>query len=84
MSNDMNQGNMTAMPIDGFLRLNQIVGKKADPERNIAAVLPIIPISKTSFLNGVKLGKFPKPVRLGERTVAWRVSDIKRLIEQQS
>lgn len=78
----MHQENMTAIPFDGFLRLNQIVGKKADPVRNIPAVQPIIPISRTSFLNGVKLGKFPAPVRLGERTVAWRVADIRKVIEQ--
>jgi len=73
---------MKELPIDGFLRLIQIIGRKADPQKNIPAIPAIIPISKTSFLNGVKSGKFPKPVRLGERTVAWKVSDIRRLVEQ--
>jgi hypothetical protein len=63
------------LPEIGFLRLSQIVG---DKNQNIPA---LIPIGKTSWLNGVKSGKYPKPVKLGERTVAWRVKDIMNLIE---
>jgi prophage regulatory protein len=32
----------------------------------------------------VKDGKFPKPIKLGKRTTAWRVEDIKALIEKHS
>lgn len=61
----------------GFLRVWQIVG-------NPKAVPPIpalIPVGKTSWWNGVKSGKYPKPVKLGERTTAWRVEDIRKLID---
>jgi len=30
----------------------------------------------------VKTGKFPKPVKLGEKITAWRVEDIRALIEK--
>ena len=60
--------------IEGFLRLNQIVGNKTTPA--------IIPISKSSWWAGVKEGKFPQPVKLGKRTTVWRTSDIKLLIEK--
>jgi prophage regulatory protein len=64
------------LPETGFLRLKQIVGNpKAEPP-----IPAILPISRTSFLNGVKSGKYPKPVKLGERTTAWRVEDIRELI----
>ncbi|PPD49862.1 MAG: AlpA family transcriptional regulator [Methylobacter sp.] len=62
------------LPETGFLRIWQIVG---DKKNNTPA---LIPISRTSFLNGVKSGKYPKPVKLGERTTAWRVEDIKAFI----
>lgn len=62
------------LPQLGFLREWQIVGSKS---KGIPA---LIPIGRTSFLNGVKSGKYPKPVKLGERTTAWRVEDIKALI----
>lgn len=64
------------LPETGFLRLKQIVGDpKAEPP-----IPAILPISRTSFLNGVKSGKYPKAIKLGERTTAWRVEDIRALI----
>lgn len=64
------------LPETGFLRLKQIVGDpKAEPP-----IPAILPISRTSFLNGVKSGKYPKSIKLGERTTAWRVEDIRELI----
>jgi prophage regulatory protein len=66
------------LPETGFLRLKQIVGNpKVEPP-----IPALIPISRTSFLNGVKSGKYPKPVKLGERTTAWRVEDIRELISR--
>jgi predicted DNA-binding transcriptional regulator AlpA len=62
------------LPETGFLRIWHIIGNK---KTNIPA---LIPISRTSFLNGVKSGKYPKSVKLGERTTAWRVEDIRDLI----
>ena len=40
-------------------------------------VLQLIPISKSAWWDG-----FPKPVKLGPRTAAWRAEDIAGLIEQ--
>ncbi|NOU20752.1 MAG: AlpA family phage regulatory protein [Methyloglobulus sp.] len=62
------------LPETGFLRIWQIVGNK---KTNTPA---LIPISRSSFLVGVKSGKYPKPVKLTERTTAWRVEDIRELI----
>jgi prophage regulatory protein len=64
------------LPEAGFLRIWQIVGNK---KTNTPA---LIPIGRTTFLNGVKSGKYPKPVKLGERTTAWKVEDIRALIGQ--
>ena len=66
------------LPEVGYLRLPQIIGNpKAKPPTP-----PLIPIGRTSWLNGVKSGKYPKPVKLGERSTAWKVEDIRALIEQ--
>jgi len=64
------------LPETGFLRIWQIIG---DKKKNIT---PLIPIGRTTFLNGVRDGKFPQPVKLGERTTAWRTEDIKNLIAE--
>lgn len=66
----------STIPDTGFLRLWQIVGCMR------RRVEPIIPISRTSWFNGCKSGKYPAPIKLGERTTVWRAEDIRRLIEQ--
>jgi prophage regulatory protein len=48
----------------------------------LAQILKIIPVGKTTWWNGVKSGRFPKPVKLGGRITAWRVEDIKACIER--
>lgn len=65
---------MNQLPETGFLRLPQIIG---DPKRGIP---PIIPIGKSAWWDGVKTGRFPRPVKLGPRVTAWRVEDIRALV----
>lgn len=67
------------IPADGFLRLKQIIG---DPDAD-PPIPPIIPVSKSTWWIGVKNGRFPKPVKhLGPNVTAWRVRDIRDLIEK--
>lgn len=46
----------------------------------LSTILKLIPISKSTWLSGVKSGYFPKPVRLGKKITAWRIEDIRNLI----
>ena len=67
---------MYQLPETGFLRLPQIIGDpQADPP-----IPAIIPVKKSCWWDGVKSGRFPKPVKLGPRVTAWRVEDILALI----
>jgi predicted DNA-binding transcriptional regulator AlpA len=54
------------LPETGFLRL--------------PTVLKYIPVSKTTWWNGVKSGRFPKSVKLGKGLTVWRAEDIKDYI----
>ena len=66
------------LPEIGYVRLPQIIGNpKANPP-----IPAIYPIGKTTWWDGVRSGRFPKPVKLGPNTTAWRVEDIRKLIEQ--
>ena len=56
------------IPQTGFLRLPQI--------------LELIPIGKSTWWAGVKSGKYPKPIKLGANTTAWKAEDIHLLIEK--
>jgi len=71
---------MDNLPATGFLRLPQIIG---DPKASPPAP-PIYPVSKSTWWAGVKSGRYPKPVKIGARCTAWRVEDIRRLIEQEA
>jgi len=69
---------MSELPSNGFVRLPQIIGDaKAEPPKD-----PLIPVSKSTWWAGVKSGRYPKPVKLSARTTAWRVEDIRALIDQ--
>lgn len=68
---------MYQLPETGYLRLPVIIGDpKAKPP-----IPAVIPVSKSTWWQGIKDGRFPKPVKLGPRTTAWRVEDIRNLIE---
>jgi hypothetical protein len=68
---------MHQLPETGFLRLPQIIGNPTA----VPPLPPIIPVCKSSWWAGVKSGKYPKPVKLGERTTVWRVEDILALVK---
>lgn len=69
------------LPQTGFLRLKQIVG---DPTAT-PPIPPLIPVCRATWWNGVKSGRFPQPVRhLGPHIAAWRVEDIRALIERRA
>ncbi len=55
---------------EGYLRLPQ--------------VLELLPVAKSKFYSGVKAGIYPKPVKIGKRISAWRVSEIRELLAKIS
>jgi prophage regulatory protein len=63
-------------PETGYLRLEYIIGD-ADAQPPIP---PIIPVGRTTWKEGVRSGRFPQPVRLTKRIVAWRVEYIRALV----
>ena len=44
-------------------------------------VLALMQVSRSNWLDGVKSGRYPAPVRLSDRRVAWRISDLKEFID---
>lgn len=47
-------------------------------------VLSIIPVSRSTWYLGIRKGIYPKPVKIGKRASAWRLSDIQKLVERLS
>ncbi len=68
------------IPEHGFLRLKQIIGdRSADPP-----IPGVFPIGKSTWWDGIRAGRYPRPVRLSPRTSAWRAEDIRALIQRQA
>ncbi|MFX1763297.1 transcriptional regulator [Paraburkholderia sp. A1RI-2L] len=70
---------MHQLPETGYLRLRQIIG---DPLAN-PPIPALIPVGKSTWWEGVRTGRYPPPIKtLGARITAWRVEDIRQLIQK--
>ncbi len=57
-------------PLTGFVRLSSILAPNGP-----------IPVFKSTWWQGVKDGRFPKPQKLGPRTTIWKAEEIRALFE---
>jgi len=70
--------NMSNLPEIGYLRLGQIIGdSKSSPPTT-----PLIPVSSTTWWEGIKTGLYPTPIKISKNISAWPVEDIRELIER--
>jgi prophage regulatory protein len=75
----MNELHTTSLiPETGFLRQKTILGSP----KSTPPILGILPISPSSWWAGIKKGIYPSPVKISANVTAWKVDDIKDLIER--
>jgi len=60
----------TNLPATGYLRAEQIIST-------------FLPIARSTLWAWVKSGKFPQPVKLGERVTAWKCEDVRDWMEKR-
>jgi prophage regulatory protein len=56
--------------------------QRSDRLLRIPEVLAIFPVSRTTWFDGVRRGKYPRQIKIGKRCVAWREADIHDLIQR--
>lgn len=56
------------LPQTGFVRL--------------PTILKLIPVSKSTWWDGVQSGRYPAAKKLGPKITAWRAEDIRLLIDR--
>lgn len=56
-------------PFAGMMRLKDILAPRGP-----------IPVSKSTWWEGVKTGRYPQPVKLGPHITTWRAEDIAALM----
>lgn len=54
-------------PIKRLLRLQEVLNR--------------VPISRSSWWEGCRTGRFPQPIKIGPRTTVWRAEDIDAFID---
>lgn len=64
------------MTQDEILTLNEVTNSVISGSRTKG----FYPVSRSTWLRGVRAGLYPKPVRLSPRRVGWRKKDIEELI----
>lgn len=57
---------------------------RARPRKASEGTPGIIPVSKSSWWSGIRDLRYPQPVKLGPRTTAWKVEDIRQLVDDAS
>ena len=65
-------------------RSKQTYTPKPIPETGFVrmpSILAVFPVSRSTWLAGVKSGKYPRAYKLGEKTNAWKAEEIRKLIE---
>jgi prophage regulatory protein len=64
--------------------MKQTQTKPADAARliRLREVLERLPISKSTWWEGVRSGRYPQPVKLGSRLTCWRLADILEIVER--
>ena len=59
--------------------------RKFDEDKSVVFIYPpIIPVSRSTWLAGVKSGRFPKPAKFGPNTNVWMGADILALAPSHS
>jgi len=51
---------------------------------NLKEVLSITTLSRSTWFDGVREGRYPSPISIGKRRIAWKYTDIKDLINQNA
>ena len=65
-----NNSNFGKLPASGYIRQSQLAA--------------IVPFSSATLWRKVKLGHFPRPVKLSERITAWEVGSIKDWLDSKA
>ena len=73
------------IPALGTLEVYCMPNASIDPKAQqgllrIKQVLELVPIGRSTWWAGVRSGKYPRPIKLSDRTTAWYRADIEELI----
>lgn len=62
--------------------LPDVAPSSPDALLRLPAVREMVGLSRSEIYRRIESGRFPRPVRLGDNAVAWRLSDLQRWISE--
>jgi prophage regulatory protein len=65
---------VAVIPAEGFVRVSQLLGKRGVPA--------ILPISRTELYRQLRSGRFPQPLKIGKRSIAWPAAQVRSMIAE--
>jgi prophage regulatory protein len=66
---------VSTIPAEGFVRVSQLLGCR---RRGLPGILPI---SRSGLYLWIREGRWPAPVRLGPKVIAWPAQQIREALE---
>lgn len=50
----------------------------------IKTILSVLPMSRSTWWNGVRDGRYPAPIKLGPKITAWRADDVNAVLKRST
>jgi predicted DNA-binding transcriptional regulator AlpA len=63
------------IPAEGYIRVSQLLGTRR-------GTIPILPISRRGLYAWIKAGRWPAPVTLGPKVIAWPASVVRTALQE--
>jgi prophage regulatory protein len=68
---------LPVIPESGFIRVSQLLGTRR-------GTIPILPISRSGLYAWIRSGRWPAPIKLGPKVIAWPASVVRTALEEMS
>ena len=66
------------LPAEGYVRVSQLLGCRR------RGLVPILPLSRSGLYAWIRDGRWPAPVRLGPKVIAWPAQQVREALAGMS
>ncbi len=66
------------IPESGYVRVSQLLGCRR------RGLVPILPISRSGLYAWIRQGRWPAPIRIGPKVIAWPAAQVRAALEEMS
>jgi prophage regulatory protein len=63
------------IPESGYVRVSQLLGCRR------RGLVPILPVSRSGLYAWIRDGRWPAPIRIGPKVIAWKASVVREALD---